>query len=160
MEKYSSKEQELITKTLKVAKDKGWNASSDPMLFYIIVGEGLERQENVLRSKYSEIKEIEENINKKSNEIDHINQQLISKDTELDSLEEFVNERVIKINHLRENNESMAKQICEALKLKKKVGIQSKILAELKDKLNDKEEASDKDGKEEIDSLMQEIRAL
>ena len=61
MEKYSSKEQELITKTLKVAKDKGWNASSDPMLFYIIVGEGLERQENVLRSKYSEIKEIEEN---------------------------------------------------------------------------------------------------
>ena len=159
MEKYSNKEQEWINKTLKVAQDKGWNANADPMQFYIIVGEKLERHENVLKSKYAEIKEMEEALDKKIDEVDQIKTQLNSKETELDSLEAFVKERVIEINQLRENNKSMANQIFEAIKLENKVEIQSAIILELKDELKEKEEAENKAG-DEIDGLKKEIKVL
>ena len=54
MEGYPRKEQEWIIKTLKVAQEKGWDATKDLIKFYIIVGKNFEKQENVIQNLYEQ----------------------------------------------------------------------------------------------------------
>ena len=198
--KYKQEEQVNILATLKVVQDKGWSAENqDPLQFHIILGAKItfleenikllesalenDKEENLQNKKdlkdiKSELQcdkalnlELEEELNGKVDEIDHMKKDLqekeeeieemkkylYSKESEFDDLEVFVKERVEEIKNLRENNLSMAQQFGEVIKIEKKVEIQSKVIQELQENLKQKQNV---ETAEEVNTLLRDIGQL
>ena len=164
MEKYSLKEQEYIATTLQIAQNGGWTADKDPLKFYIIIGEKLNEEEKEITELHNEIKNIECDLNQEKEINEDLEEEIKRKDDEIsakeysiEDLENVVKEVVRELNIQRENNISLAQQVGEALKLEKKVEIQTKVIHELNEKIKEKKH---EESHKEIEKLTDEIKVL
>ena len=87
------------------------NVAADPMQFYVIVGEKLERLEIVLKGKYSEIKELETQT-KKNKEI--FETEIEFKDNKINDIEEEMR-RVNAELHYQKDNKSLLNRLKKIL---------------------------------------------
>ena len=118
----------------------------------------IEDMESDLDIYEKKIKDAEKNIELKENE-------LIKKETDLEAFEVFVKRQVEEIDILKDNNQSMIRQISENVIMERKISIQNKLIKELKDKLNCvKDESKINEEKtileNEVDRLASEVREL
>ena len=51
-------------------------------------------------------------------------------------MDKFIGDQVEEINILKDNNESMVSQILENIRMERTIGVQERVIKELKDKVN------------------------
>ena len=83
-----------------------------------------------------------------------------NRDETTNKLDDVFKERTSEIDLLRNNCESLAKQVGKELVLEQKVDIQNKVIKELKQNLANAEESSKDDSKNEIEKLVHDISNL
>ena len=86
--------------------------------------------------------------------------ELIKKETDLVAFEQFVTKQVEEINILKDNNQSMIKQISENVLMEKQINIQNGVIKELKQRLTCKESELGVDLTKEVNELMIEVNNL
>ena len=99
-------------------------------------------------------------FDRKEEESKNLRKCVKNRDDIINSLDEVIKERVDEINYLRENCESLARQVGKDLVLEKKNEIQNKVIEELKDNLKDVEKLKNDDPTKEIKLLTFEIEQL
>ena len=89
---------------------------------------------NKLDQKYDVIDDMENELDQIEKKLKETKKNLESKETDLNKLEVLIHEQVEEINILRDNNQSMVRQIADNIRMEKKIGVQDDVIKELKKK--------------------------
>ena len=110
----------------------------------------VDQKRDVIEDMENELDKIEEKYKKAKNELE-------LKDRERHALEKLISDQVDEINILRDNNQSMVSQISENVRMEKCIVVQTKVIKDLENRLNDAEKV---DVTKEVDELLLEIENL
>ena len=186
---YSDEDQENILATLTIVQTMGWSAKNDDKYqFHIILGAKVrsqnakikqlenefenKRDENMqymkelkdLNDRHTEEKvvnlEMESELVNKEQEINYLKNLVENRDDVTNKLENVFKNKLMEIDDLRSNNESLARQVGKELILEQKLEIQNKVMNHLKDKLKETEDAAKTGHTNLSEKLMLEIGHL
>ena len=115
---------------------------------------------NKLDQKYDVIDDMENELDQIEKKLKETKKNLESKETDLNKLEVLIHEQVEEINILRDNNQSMVRQIADNIRMEKKIGVQDDVIKELKEKVNNVNDMKTDEDIKERNRLFKEVESL
>ena len=104
--------------------------------------------------------ELVDELKGKDDEIDHLKKCVKNRDDISTSLDDMFKEKLDEIRNLRENCDSLAKQVGKEIIIEKKLEIQNKVIHELKSNLKEAKDTKRAEPIEEIEKLLLDIKHL
>ena len=104
--------------------------------------------------------ELVDELKGKDDEIDHLKKCVKNRDDISTSLDDMFKEKLDEIRNLRENCDSLAKQVGKEIIIEKKLEIQNKVIHELKSNLKEAKDTKRAEPIEDIEKLLLDIKHL
>ena len=186
LEDYDTDDQECIMTTLSAVQKMGWNHSSkDPFQFHIILGKVIREKDTKIKEventldkqidqkeqneyEISKLKndlkyekdineEVEIELKRKEDQIDHLASCVKNRDEIAESLTDAFGEKNDEIEMLKKECMTLETQVGKKNFLQKKLNVQNNVIEELQSNLNNVEKRSQDKNTNAIESLMKEM---